>query len=198
MNRPLPTAASLALPDWIADVEVPASCEGDEVRMAFVVDLARRNVESGTGGPFAAAVFEQFGGGLVAVGVNVVERSATAVAHAEIVAIALAGLAVRSYDLGARGPTELVASTEPCAMCLGAVPWSGVSRLVCGATDADARAVGFDEGHKPDGWEQLLEARGVEVETGVLRELSARILADYARGGGTIYNSGASDDRAGA
>ena len=79
-------------------------------------------------------------------------------------------------------------------MCLGAVPWSGVTRLVCGATDADARAVGFDEGAKPAGWEQLLEGQGIDVETGVLRELSARILSDYARGGGVIYNSGAVDD----
>ena len=114
--------------------------------MAFVVDLARRNVEHGTGGPFAAGVFERDTGGLIAIGVNMVEPSQTAVAHAEMVAITLAGRAVGSFDLSVRGATELVASTEPCAMCLGAVPWSGVRRLVCGATDADAREVGFDEG----------------------------------------------------
>jgi tRNA(Arg) A34 adenosine deaminase TadA len=186
------------MPDWFGDVEVPESSDGDAARMAFVVDLARRNVEHGTGGPFASAVFSLDGGALISVGVNLVEPSLAAIAHAEIVAIALAGRALGSFDCGVRGPTELVASTEPCAMCLGAVPWSGVERLVCGATDADARSVGFDEGHKPDGWQQLLEDEGIEVVTGVLRELSVAVLTDYASGGGTIYNSGTAEGVRGA
>ena len=157
--------------------------------MAYVIDLARRNVEHGTGGPFGAAVFDRADGRLVSVGVNLVEPSQTAVAHAEVVAIALAGRAIGSFDCGAAGATELVASTEPCAMCLGAVPWSGVSRLVCGASDADARLVGYDEGFKPAAWEQQLEGRGIEVETGVLRQLAAGVLADYSAQGGTIYNA---------
>ena len=41
---------------------------------------------------------------------------------------------------------EMVASTQPCAMCLGATPWSGIRRLVCGARDEDAEEIGFDEG----------------------------------------------------
>lgn len=197
-GRRLPLRTEFALPDWFGDVEVPESSDGDEARMAFVVDLARRNVEHGTGGPFASAVFSLDGGALISVGVNLVEPSLAAIAHAEIVAIALAGRALGSFDCGVRGPTELVASTEPCAMCLGAVPWSGVERLVCGATDADARSVGFDEGHKPAGWQQLLEDQGIEVVTGVLRGLSVAVLTDYASGGGTIYNSGTAEGVRGA
>ena len=46
---------------------------------------------------------------------------------------------------------ELVASTEPCAQCFGATPWSGVRRLVCGARGSeDARAIGFERGTEPD------------------------------------------------
>lgn len=198
MAAPIPLHTTLRLPDWIPQVETPQTSEGDEARMAFVIDLARRNVEQGTGGPFAAAVFDQVRGRLVSVGVNVVQPSQTAVAHAEIVAIALAGRAVGSFDCGADGPTELVTSTEPCAMCLGAVQWSGVSRLVYGAADDDAREVGFDEGYKPPGWVQRFEERGIEVEAGVLRQLAAGVLADYRDGGGAIYNARQGEENPGA
>jgi tRNA(Arg) A34 adenosine deaminase TadA len=68
-----------------------------------------------------------------------------------MVAIMIAQKILGNFDLGdASVPAyELVTSTEPCAMCLGATPWSGVRGLVCGARDEDASAVGFDEGSKP-------------------------------------------------
>ena len=51
------------------------------------------------------------------------------------------GYDVQIYDLGGLGDGrafELVTTTEPCAMCLGAIPWSGLSSVVCGARDQDA------------------------------------------------------------
>ena len=143
-----------------------------EERMAFVVGLARKNIENKTGGPFAAAVFDRSGGRLIAAGVNLVTTVGLSVAHAEIVAIMQAQLILGGFDLGGAGmpECELVSSTEPCAMCLGAVPWSGVRSLVCGATDGDARGVGFDEGSKRGDWARELEVRGIEVASGVLRE----------------------------
>src|SRR3546814_19963070 len=41
---------------------------------------------------------------------------------------------------------ELFSSCEPCAMCLGATLWSGVTRLVFAATRDDATRLNFDEG----------------------------------------------------
>ena len=58
-----------------------------------------------------------------------------------MVAIMLWATMIGHFDLGGPGrpPYELVASTEPCAMCLGAAPWSGgVRHLVCGARDEAA------------------------------------------------------------
>lgn len=187
----LPGRFELALPPW-TDEAVPrdAAWTSDEERMSLVLDLVEANVTNGTGGPFAAAVFTG-DGTLVAVGVNLVEPARAAVAHAEIVAIALAGQAAGSFDLASLGATTLVASTEPCAMCYGAVPWSGVTRLVCGARDADARRIGFDEGHKPADWVAGLEQRGIEVVRDVQRTRATALLEDYARLGGTIYNGAA-------
>ncbi len=187
---PVPTHFELRLPDWVALALSARSlvCPTLEDRMDLVVDLARQHVVDGTGGPFAAAVFDRVDGRLIAVGVNLVVPSSACVAHAEIVAFALAGQARRSFDLSSDGPVELVTSTEPCAMCLGAVGWSGVSRLVCGARDADARTVGFDEGDKPADWAATLERRGIEVVADIRRADAAAVMALYVERGGPVYN----------
>ena len=69
-------------------------------------------------------------------------------------------------------------------MCLGAVVWSGVQTLVCGATDGDARAVGFDEGPKPPDWVSTLYQRGITVHRDVLRPDAAGVLQAYADAAG--------------
>jgi len=182
----------IELPQWL-DQHLADAAEiypTREARMAFVVGLSRRNIENETGGPFAAAVFDRNSGKLIAAGVNLVTTSGLSVAHAEIVAIMQAQTILGGFDLGGAGmpECELVSSTEPCAMCLGAIPWSGARSLVCGAADADARDVGFDEGSKREDWARELEVRGIEVSLGVLREEAAAVLRDYANRGGVMYN----------
>lgn len=158
--------------------------------MGFVIELARENVRAGTGGPFAAAVFSADGGELVSVGVNLVTASGLSMAHAEMVALSLAQHHFGDWDLARHGNLVLVTSCEPCAMCFGAVPWSGVRSLVCGARKEDAEAGGFDEGHKPEDWAASLRARGIEVSEGVLREEAAEVFDFYREQGGVIYNPG--------
>ena len=183
---------TLRLPGWVgglvADPERTYPTVRD--RMGFVIELSRRNVRRGTGGPFGAAIFERETGRLLAPGVNLVPTSNCSIFHAEMVAIALAQKAVGTSDLGGPGRPayELVASTEPCAMCLGATPWSGVRSVVCGARAEDAERIGFDEGLKPHEWVRSFEERGIAVERDVLREEAASVLREYAERGGEVYN----------
>lgn len=187
-----PSRIVLSLPDWVADFLPPSDrlYASAEERMDLVLELARRNCRQKTGGPFAAAVFELDSGRLLAVGLNLVVNAGCSVAHAELIALMLAQQRLGSFTLNAPGlpACDLVSSTEPCAMCLGALPWAGIRRLVCGARDEDARAIGFDEGDKPADWVRLLERRHITVLRDVRREASRRILADYVRSGGPIYN----------
>ncbi len=158
-----------------------------EHRMMLAIALSAENVRQGTGGPFGAIVVHQETGQLAGIGVNLVISSSLSAAHAEIVALSLAQRSVEDWDLAA-APMQLVSSCEPCAMCLGAVPWSGVSSLVCGAACIDAESAGFDEGDKPVNWLKSLSDRGLDVKVHVLREEAARVLQDYAEMAGEIYN----------
>jgi tRNA(Arg) A34 adenosine deaminase TadA len=180
----------LDLPDWIgpflAGRQEPLANTGQ--RMQLAIGLAAENVRQGTGGPFGALVVNEATGEPVSVGVNLVTSSGFSVAHAEIVAVTLAQAATGEWNLSRAGPLQLVTSCEPCAMCFGAVPWSGIKSLVCGAHKKDAEAAGFDEGDKPGKWIRSLQRRGIVVQTGVLRAEAAAVLAAYRAGGGTIYN----------
>jgi tRNA(Arg) A34 adenosine deaminase TadA len=180
----------LVLPGWVrpflSDWGEPL--DSPEARMRLAVALSAENVRQATGGPFGAIVVEQGHGELLGAGVNLVTTSGFSMAHAEIVAISLAQAAVDTWNLGASGAVQLVTSCEPCAMCFGAVPWSGVHSLVWGARREDAEAAGFDEGDKPDDWERSLENRGIRTCGDVLRKEAAAVLADYAGGDGAIYN----------
>jgi len=159
--------------------------------MRFVVTLASMNVTQGTGGPFGAAVFERQSGRLVAIGMNLVLSTHCSLAHAELVALANAQRAVRHFDLGASGMPEheLVTSSEPCAMCFGAIPWAGVRRVVCGARASDAEAIGFDEGPKPKRWVTELEQRNIAVVRDLCRADAVAVLQQYKKTGGRIYNA---------
>src|SRR3954465_9182091 len=146
---------TIELPEWLAQIaaEQPGPLVSDEARMALTIRLSQENVVRG-GGPFGGTVF--LGDQLVASGVNLVLSSGYSIAHAEIVALMAAQSALGGGALNLP-PLTLFASTEPCFQCFGALVWAGVRRLVCGATTADAEAVGFDEGPKPDAWAEVLD-----------------------------------------
>lgn len=176
-----------ALPGWVA----PAleGCAGRKIapsrRMDLAVMLSRMNVEKGTGGPFGAAVFDEASGRLVSAGVNLVVGRKCSVYHAEIVAVMLAQAALGQYSLTGCG---LYSSTEPCAMCQGAILWAGLDRLVCGARGSDACAAGFDEGPKRVDWVREFRKRGIAVARDVRRARATAVLRLYAECGGVIYN----------
>jgi len=183
-------ACEMLLPQWL-DEFVSAwadPLETEEQRMHLAVTLAGENVQHHTGGPFGAIVVEEQGGRLLGVGVNLVTTLELYMAHAEMVAVSLAQSASGNWNLGAAGDVQLVTSCEPCAMCFGAVPWSGVSSMIWGAGKEDAEAAGFDEGDKPPDWVESLHRRGIRTRGGILREEAAAVLARYAKKGGPIYH----------
>ncbi|MHB1672726.1 MAG: tRNA adenosine(34) deaminase TadA [Acidobacteriaceae bacterium] len=78
-------------------------------------------------------------GALIARGQNRVIRDHDPTAHAEIVALRAAGTALANYRLE---QCTLYVTLEPCAMCAGAMVHARIARLVFGAFDPKAGAVG--------------------------------------------------------
>ena len=106
------------------------------------IDLAVDNVESGLGGPFAALVVE--GDSILATGTNRVTTVHDPTAHAEITAIRAACKERGNFELDG---CTLYTTCEPCPMCLGAIYWSRLDRVVYAATRTDAAEAGFDDHH---------------------------------------------------
>jgi tRNA(Arg) A34 adenosine deaminase TadA len=178
-------------PAWVDElVDWGKSYGSDAERMQLAIAVARANVEQGTGGPFGAAVFESESGRLVSVGMNSVVRHNNCVLHGEMVAFMMAQQKVRSFTLNSAGLPrhELYTSCEPCAMCLGTTLWSGVQRVVYGATREDATILNFEEGPVfPESY-QYLEDRGIEIVRQVMREEARAVLELYRSRSGKIYN----------
>ena len=192
MNLPA-SDISIRLPEWLTTIMAEDSgIYADKAsRMQLVINLARQNIEQKTGGPFGAAIFDMDRHTLLSAGVNLVVPSHYSMAHAEMIAISIAQKKLATFDLSAEGLPrfELVTSTEPCAMCFGAIPWSGIRHLACGARDEDARAIGFDEGPKMSNWKEALNERGISVETDICRDEAVAVLNMYATLNGEIYNA---------
>lgn len=119
-----------------------SSSPDDAPFLREAIKLAVENVESGLGGPFAALIVE--GGSILAEGTNRVTTVHDPTAHAEITAIRAACKERGDFEL--TGCT-LYSTCEPCPMCLGAIYWARLDRVVYAATRADAADAGFDDDH---------------------------------------------------
>lgn len=88
--------------------------------------------------PIGAVVVDD-AGAVLGVGHNVRERDADPAGHAEVVALRAAATARGEWRLAG---CTLVVTLEPCTMCAGAAVLSRVDRVVFGAFDERAGAVG--------------------------------------------------------
>jgi tRNA(adenine34) deaminase len=121
--------------------------------------------------PVGAVILDP-NGAVIATGVNKRELDRDPTAHAEIVAIREAGALLDNWRLDG---CTLIVTLEPCAMCAGAILQSRITRLVFGAWDEKAGAVGsvVDLVRDPRALTK------VEVITGVFAERSSALLKDF-------------------
>ena len=183
---------NIRLPAWLAGYQQSYTPTLHlDLQMDYVIEAARINITQVTGGPFAAGVFNCDSGELLALGVNLVPWNNLSILHAEMVAITLAQQHLHHYSLST-DPNQrykLLTSCAPCAMCLGAIPWSGISQLVCAASSQDARSIGFDEGDINSDWQAALTKRGIQVQTNIRQEQARAVFTQYLAVGGKIYNA---------
>lgn len=159
--------------------------------MREVIRFSRLNIEHGTGGPFAAGVFESESGRLVTIGVNRVIASGCSSAHAEVVALSLAQQQIGNFDLGGarQASHQLVVNWRPCAMCYGALIWSGVRSLVIAGSGPELEEItGFDEGPIHPEWREELARRDIELIDNVLTGEACEVFRMFKASGALVYN----------
>jgi len=125
-----------------------------------------------TGDVPVGAVIINKDGVVVGKGFNEREANNDPTAHAEVVAIRNAAARLQNSRLDG---CTLIVTLEPCAMCAGAIAQSRISRLIFGAWDEKAGAVGSV-------WDVLRDPRSifkVEVTSGVLENECAALLKDF-------------------
>ena len=142
---------------------------------------AALSVGSGGDVPVGAVVVDE-AGVVVASAANQREALGDPSAHAEVLALRAAAAVRGGWRLDG---LTLVVTLEPCVMCAGAVVLSRVSRLVYGAADPKAGAVGSL-------WDLVRDRRlnhRPEVVSGVLAEECGQVLRDWfetRRGGAAL------------
>ncbi len=107
--------------------------------MESAIVKTREGIAKGNS-PFGAVVVKD--GTVVAAAHNTVWNDTDPTAHAEVNAIRLAARVLRKIDLSG---TVMYTTCEPCPMCLSAIHWAKIDRVVYGASIADAAIAGFDE-----------------------------------------------------
>ena len=139
--------------------------------MAKAIELARV-AKSTSGDVPVAAIILNNKGEVISTGVNQRELQNNPIAHAEIVAIQKAANALGDWRLDG---CTLIVTLEPCAMCAGAIAQARIPRLVFGAWDPKAGAVGSQ-------WDLLRDPRQLhklEVISGILEKECSDLLGQF-------------------
>jgi tRNA(adenine34) deaminase len=138
--------------------------------MQQVISIAQE-VKSSDDVPVGALIVNE-AGEILSSGKNEREKDNDPTAHAEIMAIRKASEKIGSWRLD---ELTLIVTLEPCVMCAGAILKSRIKRLVFGAFDQKAGAVGSSL----DVIRDVRALSKVEVVSGVLEKECAKLLTDF-------------------
>jgi tRNA(Arg) A34 adenosine deaminase TadA len=147
--------------------------EQAEKFMEYAIELGRKGIEAGNGGPFGAIVVKN--SKIIGEGWNRVLLSNDPTAHGEITAIRDACKNIQSYDLSG---CEIYTSGQPCPMCLSAIYWAHVGRVYYGFNIQAAATANFDDAfifqelNKPASERKIPQIQTLETE-------ALKLLKDY-------------------
>ena len=113
--------------------------ENDKKFLLMAVELASKSIDQG-GGPFGSVIVKA--GKVISEGNNRVVQTCDPTAHAEVLAIRQAASVLGTHNLD---KCTLYTSCEPCPMCLGAIYWSGIKKVVYACNRTDAEEAGFSD-----------------------------------------------------
>ena len=139
--------------------------EDDEFYMKKTIQLAESAVDNGQG-PIASIIVKD--GKIIGQGFNEIRKRKNPTAHAEMVAIEDACNKASSMK-PLQGAT-IYTNCQPCPMCLGALYWSKIGRIVYANSCDDTENYGFDDKKmfadfkKPEQWREIKSVQVLREE----------------------------------
>ena len=150
----------------------------DEKRlMNLAIEKTRAGIAAGQS-PFGSLIVK--GGEVVALTHNTVWRDTDPTAHAEVNCLRAAARELGTIDLAG---CTLYSTCEPCPMCLAAIHWAKIDRVVFGASIDDADDAGFGELRVAATTLAELGGSTLKVEGGMLSVECAGLFAEWKRAG---------------
>jgi guanine deaminase len=110
--------------------------------MKRVIELSRKGMLGGFGGPFGSVIVKK--GEIVGEGHNEVLATNDPTAHAEVVAIRRASAKLKSFDLSG---CEIYINGTPCCMCMASMLWARIDRAYYILTEKDSETIGLGDRH---------------------------------------------------
>lgn len=150
--------------------------------LRLAIDASKASLADDIGGPFGAILVRD--GEILAEGRNRVLGDHDPTAHAEVVAIRRAAAKMGTHDLAG---CTIYSSCEPCPMCLAAIHWAGIERIVFAAGREDAAGIGFADAALYAELGRPLDARTTPTEQRIRDEGRAVMEAWSRRPGRTLY-----------
>ena len=111
----------------------------DKVLLHRAVEIADKGIAQGRG-PFGAVITKD--GKIISEAGNMVVITHDPTAHAEVLAIRKAAGILKTYNLS---DCVIYTSCEPCPMCLGAIYWSGIKKVIYASDRYKAASSGFSD-----------------------------------------------------
>ena len=118
---------------------IQCTMENDKFFLNRAIEIAQKGIMKG-GGPFGTVIVKD--NKIISEAFNRVVISNDPTAHAEILAIRQAASILQSRELD---DCTLYSSCEPCPMCLGAIYWAGIKKVVYSCDRTDAEGAGFSD-----------------------------------------------------
>ena len=142
--------------------------------MSRALELARKGMESGAGGPFAGVIVKD--GKIVGEAWNHVVADKDPTAHGEVMAIRDA--CKKGNTLSLEG-CDLYTTGEPCPMCLSAAYWAKISRIFFGFSVKDATAIDFQDEFQFEEFKKPLNERKIP-EIQIMAKEALQLTKDFA------------------
>lgn len=147
--------------------------DGDVPYMKLAIKEAKKAINKKQGEPFGCCIVKDKE--IVGKGYNTVLKTKMPTRHAEINAIEKACKKLETKNLS---NCILYITSEPCLMCVSAIRWAGIKKIIYGTSIKDAKEFGFE---KLDGEisQKLLSI--MNIESGILRDDCYQLFLDYEK-----------------